>query len=304
MRIAILTGEPNGWHARQLKRALRARGIRFAAASLNACRVDLTGGCHGMLMPGFEDALPDGVLVRGVAGGSLEQVTLRLDFLHWLRELGIPVYNEARAIEKTVDKAMTSLILKRAGLPTPPTWVCESQAEARAVLLRETAAGHELVVKPLFGSQGVGLKRLAAGMDVPRPEECGGVWYLQRYIESSPGGSGGWRDWRVLVVGGRAAAAMVRYGRSWINNVAQGARCEAAELGEPLARLAEQAVAAIGMDYAGVDLMADRSGALQVLEVNGIPAWRGLQKVTGANIAELLVEDLVTRRLARLEAVC
>lgn len=305
MRVAILTGEPIGWHSRQLKRALRARGIEARAASLNACRVDLAGGCQGVVIPGFEDRLPDGALVRGIAGGTLEQVTLRLDFLHWLRELGIPVYNEARAIEKTVDKAMTSLILRHAGVPTPPTWVCESQADARAVLLRETAAGHELVAKPLFGSQGVGLQRLRAGMDVPPPEQCGGLWYLQRYIESSPDGNGGWRDWRVLVVGAAAVAAMVRYGRSWINNVAQGARCEAAPLTEPLRRLAEQAVAAIGMDYAGVDLMADREGNLQVLEVNGIPAWRGLQKVTEANIADLLVDDFVTRRLARpLEAVC
>ncbi|HEX6827609.1 MAG TPA: RimK family alpha-L-glutamate ligase [Burkholderiales bacterium] len=305
MRIAILTGEPIGWHSRQLKRALRARGIEARAASLGACRVDLSGGCQGVVIPGFEDRLPDGALVRGVAGGALEQVTLRLDFLHWLRELGIPVYNEARAIEKTVDKAMTSLILRQAGVPTPPTWVCESQADARAVLLRETAAGHELVAKPLFGSQGVGLQRLRAGMDVPPAEECGNVWYLQRYVESSPDGNGGWRDWRVLVVGARAVAAMLRHGRSWINNVAQGARCEAAPLAEPLARLAEQAAAAIGIDYAGVDLIADREGALQVLEVNGIPAWRGLQKVTATNIAEILVDDFVTRRLARpLEAVC
>lgn len=305
MRVAILTGDPRGWHSRQLKRAFRARGIETRTAGLDQCRVDLAAGRHGIVIPGFEDRLPDGVLVREVAGGSLQQVTLRLDFLHWLKELGIPVYNEARAIEKTVDKAMTSLILKRAGLPTPPTWVCESQAEARTVLLRETAAGHEVVAKPLFGAQGVGLRRLSSGMDVPAPEECCNVWYLQRYIESSPDGNGGWRDWRVLVVGGAAVAAMVRHGRSWINNVAQGARCEAAPLAEPLARLAEQAVAAIGMDYAGVDLLAGRDGGVQVIEVNGIPAWRGLQRVTEANIAELLAQDFVARRLRpRLEAAC
>jgi tetrahydromethanopterin:alpha-L-glutamate ligase len=305
MRVAILTGDPAGWHARQLRRAFKVRGIDTHCTSLMDCRVDLSHGRHGVVMPGFEERLPDGVFVRGVAGGTLEQVTLRLDFLHWLRELGIPVCNEARAIEKTVDKAMTSLLLKRAGVPTPPTWVCESQAEARAVLLRETAAGHEIVAKPMFGSQGVGLSRLSAGMDVPPPEECAGAWYLQRYIESSPDGNGGWRDWRVLVSGGAAVAAMLRHGKTWINNVAQGARCEAAALTEPLRRLSEHAVQTIGMDYAGVDLMADRDGALYVLEVNGIPAWRGLQKVTEINIGERLVEDFVARHLARsLEAAC
>lgn len=305
MRVAILTGDPTGWHARRLRRAFAARGIDTACLSLMDCRVDLGHGRNGIVMPGFEECLPDGVFVRGVAGGSLQQVVLRLDFLHWLRELGVPVCNEARAIERTVDKAMTSLLLKRAGVPTPPTWVCESQPEARTVLLRETAAGHEIVSKPMFGSQGVGLSRLSAGMDVPAPEICGNVWYLQRYVESSPDGRSGWRDWRVLVSGGSAVAAMARHGKSWINNVAQGARCEAAPLTEPLRDLAERAVGAIGMDYAGVDLMADREGSLQVIEVNGIPAWRGLQRVTEIDIGDRLVDDFVRRRLARpLEAAC
>jgi len=304
LRVAIVTEDP-GWHGAELKRAFRARRIGTRFLSLRHCRFDLTRGCQGIVMPGFEGRLPDGVFVRGVPGGTLEQVVLRLDFLHALRELGIPVYNDGRAVERTVDKGMTSFLLKRAGVPTPPTWVCEDLAEARAVLMRETAAGHDVVVKPLFGSQGVGVQRLKAGDDVPDESQCHGAWYLQRYVESSPDGSSGWHDWRVLVIGGDSVAAMARHGRSWINNVAQGARCEAADLGDELGRTAADAVAAVGADYAGVDLMRGRDGALQVIEVNGIPAWRGLQQVTGFSIAERLVEDFVTRHLSRpLEAVC
>jgi hypothetical protein len=106
-RIAILTEEP-GWHGAELRRALEARGAQVLFAGLRACRLGLAGADPPIVLPGFGNALPDGVMVRDVPGGTLEQVVLRLDVLHALREQGVPVYNDARAIERTVDKAMTS----------------------------------------------------------------------------------------------------------------------------------------------------------------------------------------------------
>jgi RimK family alpha-L-glutamate ligase len=301
LRVAIVTDEP-GWHGARLRRAFKARGIEARYASLARCRIDLAAGIHGLVVPGFERQLPDGVFVRGIAGGTLEQVVLRLDFLHMLGELGVPVYNAARAIEKSVDKAMTSLLLARAGVPTPAAWTTEDPAEARRILLRETAAGGELVAKPLFGSQGKGLRRLAAGDASPGADEMHGVWYLQRYL---PSPEGRWRDWRVLVAGNTVVATMARHGRSWINNVAQGARCERCEPDAAMRRIALDATRALAMDHAGVDVMRDAEGRLTVIEVNSIPAWKGLQGVTGFDIAERLVDDFVQRRLAqRLEAAC
>ena len=291
LRVAIVTDDP-GWHGARLRRAFEARGVEPRYVSLLDCCLDLAARHHGVCIPGFESALPDGVFVRGVPGGTLEQVVLRLDVLHALRELGIPVYNDARAIERTVDKGMTSFLLGRAGLPTPPTCVTETPAQARAFLLAETAAGHEVVAKPLFGSQGVGLRRLNAEADIPDALECGGVWYLQRYVETGPGDAG-WHDWRVFVIGGAAVAAMVRRGASWVNNVAQGARCEAAPLEPELVRLAVGACAAVGTDYAGVDMVRAGDGRLQVLEVNSVPAWKGLQGVTGVDLAARLVDHFL-----------
>jgi tetrahydromethanopterin:alpha-L-glutamate ligase len=298
LRIAIVTDDP-GWHGKRLRRAFEARDGEVHYASLRDCRIDLQRGCDGLWIPGFEDRLPDGVFVRGVPGGTLEQVVLRLDVLHALRAAGVPVYNDGYAIERTVDKGMTTFLLARAGLPTPPTCVTETAADARAFLREETAAGHKVVAKPLFGSQGVGLKRLSAGMELPDPAECSGVWYLQRYVETGPADAT-WHDWRVFVIGGVAAAAMVRRGASWVNNVAQGARCEAATLEHDLARLAVAACRAVGADYAGVDLVRDRDGCFQILEVNGVPAWKGLQTVTDIDIAERLVDDFISRRMGAL----
>src|SRR5690606_33454262 len=141
--VAIITDDP-GWHGARLRAAFATRGVETRYLSLTQCRFDLTAP-HGLVMPGFAPGLPDGVVVRGVPGGALEQVVLRLDVLHALRELGGLVYHDARAIERTVDKAMTSVLLRRAGLATPRTWVCESADQARALVRQEAGQGRELV---------------------------------------------------------------------------------------------------------------------------------------------------------------
>ncbi len=306
MRIAIMTDE-TGWHTRQLQAALRERGAVGRCVDLADCRIDTAAAWHGLAIPGFGRDLPDAVLVRGIAGGSFEQVTKRLGVLHALRELGVPVYNDARAIERCVDKSMTTLLLHAAGVPTPVTWALESHALAQRIVMAQAAAGHALVLKPLFGSQGKGLTRIGAvdGGFVPLPANdalgpgFGALYYLQRFIPAlaTPG-----YDWRVLVIGGRAVTAMRRISEHWVHNVAQGARCEAAWLSPELKQIAEAAAHALDVDYAGVDVMPIAPGSaggptLQVLEVNGVAAWQGLQGVTLFNIARALVEDLFERRI-------
>ncbi|KAK42820.1 30S ribosomal protein S6 [Caballeronia jiangsuensis] len=291
LRVAIMTDE-TGWHTGRLKKAFRARDVEARCVDLADCRIDTTWKPHGLAIPGFGHTLPDAVLVRGIAGGTFEQVTLRLGILHALRECGVPVYNDARAIERSVDKSMTSFLLNRYGVPTPATWAGESAAHAQRVLMREAAAGRQVVMKPLFGSQGKGLKK--PGLKLPSLKSFSQVAYLQRYVDAGAPGF----DWRVLVIGGRAVAAMKRVGgEDWIHNFARGARCEAAELSPALADIAVRATAALGLDYAGVDLIASDGGRPVVLEVNGVAAWRGLQTVTPLDIATLIVDDLLDRKL-------
>ena len=301
-RVALMTDAP-GWHTRELQRALRERGCSGRCVDLADCRIDTTQSRHGLVLPGYGDRLPDAVLVRGIAGGTFEQVTMRLGILHALREVGVPVYNDARAIERSVDKSMTTLLLHAAGVPTPPTWAMESTAHARRLVTRESAARRSLVLKPLFGSQGKGLRRLGwvDGAHVALPDlgaPYGELAYLQRFV--APSASPGY-DWRVLVVGGRAVAAMRRVSAHWVHNVAQGARCIPQSLGDDtgqaLAALAQAAARALELDYAGIDLLPSRDGT-QVIEVNGIAAWHGLQRVAPIDIAGLIVNDLLDRKLA------
>jgi len=291
--IVIFTDDP-GWHGKQLRLAFARLGYNSHTVSLTECRFHIHSGQQPLFIPGFADTLPDAAFVRGVPGGSLEEVVLYLDILHALKALAIPVYNEGHAVERSVDKGMTSFLLHNAGLPTPLTWVLRDRDEALRIAEQELAAGHLLISKPLFGSQGEGIRRIEKMTDLFWLTGSSGVYYLQQFIMCA---GDGFSDYRVFVINGRAVAAMRRRGKSWLNNVARGARCECVDLTVELTDLAIGATAALAMDYAGVDIIQDRAGRYIIIEVNSIPAWKGLESVCDVNIAQLLADDLVARRI-------
>ena len=287
-KIPVFTDDP-GWHGKRLQQAFAVRGYQAVFISLKDCFFDLGAGLKGVVIPGF-DKLPKFAFVRGVPGGTLQQVITRLDVLHALEILGVKVYNTGRAVERTVDKAMTSFLLHHHGVSTPDTWVCESRLEAEKLVSQASAQDAALVIKPLFGSQGNGVRLIKPGdkLPVPMQQHVDGLYYLQRYVDS---GEGQWHDHRVFVVQGKAIAAMVRHGASWVNNVALGGRCESISLSGELIALAEAASKAVDIDYCGVDIIRGQDGKAYVLEVNSIPAWKGLQGVVDIDIAQALVDD-------------
>jgi len=292
-KIAIFTDDP-GWHGKQLRQAFASRGYASEYVSLTECEFSLGLSELPVLIPGFESALPDAVFVRGVPGGSLQEVVLYLDILHALKAMGIPVYNNGHAIEKSVDKGMTSFLLKNAELSTPITWVMKDRSKVLKIAEQELKLGHQLISKPLFGSQGEGVRRIEKMTDLFWLTSSQGVYYLQRFVDCE---GQGFSDIRVFVIAGKAIAAMKRCGKSWLNNVARGASCEQIELDSKLAQLSIDAAKALAMDYAGVDVIKDSEGCYSIIEVNSIPAWKGLESVCDINVAELLVEDLLARYL-------
>jgi tetrahydromethanopterin:alpha-L-glutamate ligase len=208
----------------------------------------------------------------------------------------VTVWNDARAIERCVDKSMTSFLLAQAGIPTPPTWTIEREKDARARIESELRSG-PLVLKPLFGSQGRGLKLLRSTDDLPPPAEVNQVYYVQRFIAAE---TAAYEDYRVFVTGGRAISAMRRSSRSWITNVKQGGKPCVAMLDEELEGLAVAAAAATGADFCGVDIIRPRMGRGMVLEVNSMPAWTGLQQVTSVDIAREIAASLMKALKAKV----
>ena len=290
-RIAIFTDDP-GWHGKQLSLAFANLGYRSDFISLTQCSFVIKSGQQPVVIPGYEKNLPDAAFVRGVPGGSLEEVVLYLDFLHALKVMNIPVYNDGYAIERSVDKGMTSFLLHNAGLPTPLTWVLRNREDALSIAEIEMKKGNLLISKPLFGSQGEGIRRIEKMTDLFWLTNSHGVYYLQRFVHCS---GVGFFDNRVFVINGQVVAAMRRRGKSWLNNVARGASCERIDVNYEMAELAVKATAALAMDYAGVDIIQDKDGHYTVIEVNSIPAWKGLESVCDTSIAQVLANDLINR---------
>jgi tetrahydromethanopterin:alpha-L-glutamate ligase len=295
--IVALVVDGIDWHAHALTKAFAAQGVRAIPVSLQSCGIE-TMSMSGLDIAGLGERLPDAVLVRSMSGGTFQAVTLRLGILHALRENGVLVWNDARAIERCVDKSMTSFLLARAGIPTPPAWAIESHAAAQAIVRRESVQG-PLVLKPLFGSQGRGLKLIRTADELPPVDAVAGVYYLQRYVGTK--GSDGFRDFRLLVSRGRVIAAMARHAAGWVTNVKQGGRPLPVVPDKDMNNLAVRATEAVAAAFAGVDILRGPDGHPTVLEVNSMPAWSGLQTVTRPNIARILVSDLLAALAARTE---
>jgi tetrahydromethanopterin:alpha-L-glutamate ligase len=289
----VMFGDGRDWHGKSLSRAFKRRGITPLAAPLNACGFS-TETATGLSIPGLGDRLPEGAFVRFVPGGTFEQVTLYLGVLHALRELGVTVWNDARAIERCVDKSTTTYFLQKACIPTPRTFASVNRAEAEAITTRLIAEGHRLVQKPLFGAQGKGLRLIASIADLSSAEEAAGVYYLQEFVEPAQAHH---QDWRLFVCQGRVIASMIRHGSSWITNIKQGATAEAAIASQELTVLAVRATESVGAEYAGVDIIQARDGRFYVLEVNSMPAWNGLQAVSHIRISDHLVDAFLDAAL-------
>ena len=237
----------------------------------------------------------DGVLVRMMPPGTLEQVVFRMDALHRLERAGIPVVNPPRAVEVAVDKYLALALMDRVGIPVPSTVATESASEALAAF---DALGGDAVVKPIFGSEGRGLVRVQdrelARRVFTTLERLGAVLYVQRWV-LHPG-----YDHRAFVLGGRVLGAIRRHAPDgdWRTNVAVGGRPEAVTLEPDLERLAIRAAEAVGAVMAGVDLLVDLDrGTTIVLEVNAVPGWRALSSATGIDVAAALLDHM--RGLAR-----
>ena len=288
MKIAIL-GKQKTWYTRALQTAFKVRGIEapcFPVTSL----VGSTGS-KSRLSIGNE-SLEDyqAVLVRSIPGGSLEQIIYRMDALHRLENVGVRILNSPSAIERGVDKYYTLTLMEDEGLPVPRTIVTERFDDAMDAF---DELGGDVVVKPLFGSEGRGMVRVSdkeIAYRTFRALELGRyVYYLQEYVPH------GREDIRVFVVGDHAVAAMTRRGETWKTNISNGARAVRLRLDKKLSYMSVRAAKALEAEYAGVDILPMEDGGYSLIEVNTIPGWKGLKEATGFDAAESLVDYVLKK---------
>src|SRR5438874_740083 len=226
--VALVSGF--GWHVADLERAAARLEVALHVVPFPQVSASVglrIQGAAGIQAGGLDLLGSEGILVRMMPPGSLEQVVFRMDALHRLAATGVPVLNPPRAVEAAVDKYLTLALVAAAGLPVPTTWAGESASEALSAF---EMLGGDVVVKPLFGSEGRGLVRLSdrelAWRTFHALERLGAVLYLQRAIRH-PG-----YDLRVFVLRGAVLASMRRHASpgEWRTNVSLGGHAESYRL--------------------------------------------------------------------------
>lgn len=289
MKFGLMTRNENGWCSTQLREAMTKKRITpvcFSFSHLVArightpeASADETNILHEL----------SALITRPIGRGSLEEIIFRMDLLHRLERLGMVIINPPTAIERSVDKYYTLALLEDHGLPVPRTVATENAEEA---LKSFHELGGDVVIKPLFGSRGVGSTRVSDPEVATRIFRAisfyHGVLYLQEFLPH------GFSDMRAFVVGDHVVASMRRVATTWKTNVSQGAKPVSIELDEELEELAVKAAQVIGCRIAGVDILDGPKGPV-VLELNSQPGWRGLQSVTTANIADEIIGYVVSQ---------
>lgn len=272
-----------GWHVQDLERAARLLDIDLAPVPFSSLRASVGANAPRLNASDHDLRAADGILVRLMPAGTLEQVVFRMDTLHRLEAEGQRIINPPRAVEAAVDKYLALARLELHGLPVPPTWVGES---ADAALDAFDRLGRDVVVKPLFGSEGRGLMRVSDPDLALRAfrtlEQLGAVLYLQKFLRHDG------EDLRILVIRDHPLGCMRRRstGGDWRTNVARGASPEMTPLDPAIASLALRASKAVGAVVSGVDIVLDRdTGLPYVLEVNAVPGWRAFSAVSGLDVA-------------------
>lgn len=287
MKIGIVTRNRNAYSSSQLYEALAKHGISCTCFSFPQL-VTHVGYKPLAKVANLNIKELDALIIRPIGRGSLEELVFRMDVLYRLQRAGLYVINPPEAIEHCVDKYDILAILEENGIPVPKTATTENINEA---LKAFKELGGDVIVKPLFGSRGIGATR------VNDPEVAStifrsiafyhGVIYLQEFVNH------GLSDVRAFVIGNRVVAAMRRMANNWKTNYSQGAKPVRIELEESLESLAVKSAQSIDCKIGGVDILESPSGPV-VVEVNSQPGWRGLQSVTSVNIADEIVDFVLS----------
>lgn len=283
MHLGVLA-QAGSWYYQDLERAAASRGHRCTRLDFTTLTAQV-GSRHEAVQPASGRLGLDCLLVRSMPPGSLEQVVFRMNALARWAALGLSVVNSPRALECAIDKYLTTARLAGVGLPVPETVVCESAEEG--MLAFERLEG-DVVVKPIFGSEGRGIVRLSdpdlAWRTLTTLSRLSAVLYIQQFIPH-PG-----YDTRVLVLDGRVLGGIRRHSlNDFRTNVSREAIAEAYDPTDEECQLAIKATEVTGARFAGVDLLEDDEGDMFVIEVNAVPGWRAFADVNQLDVADRFI---------------
>lgn len=288
LKFGIMTRNMEAWSSTQVREALTKRGIPYECFTFPKLVARLAYKPYFKVnSTGIIEDL-DALIIRPIGRGSLEELVFRMDMLYKLERQGFYMVNPPTAIEHCVDKYDILALLEDEGVPVPRTLATESVNEA---LRAFSELGGDVVVKPIFGSRGQGATRI---VDVDVADTVfkaitfhHGVIYMQEFVPH------GYSDIRAFVIGNRVVASMRRVAKGWKTNYSQGAKPAATEISNEFEELAIKSAKAVGCKIAGVDILEGPEGP-RIVDVNSQPGWKGLQVVAKVNIAEEILNFVLS----------
>ena len=208
---------------------------------------------------------------------------------------GLRLYNSASAIEICDNKALTAIAL--AGkVNTPKTIIAPKTFEGvgyNKLNFVENATrvlGLPMIIKEAYGSFGAQVY-LAKTLEEAKSTVTSighKDFIMQEFIKESSG-----RDVRVNVVGGRVVSAMERYNENdFRSNITNGGSMRKIEIGEDVKAAAIKACEAVGLDFAGVDVLFGKNGPI-VCEINSNPHFKSSLECTGVDMSEAILNYIV-----------
>ena len=285
--MGIMTRDQEGWCSTQLRKAMNANNVIPICFGYNHIIGRINYIPEASVLDINLSTDMDAMITRPIGRGSLEEILFRMNLIHKLERGGLLIINPPIAIERSVDKYNSLTLFHENGLPVPRTAVTESYDDALECFHE---LGGDIVVKPLFGSRGVGTTRITDPDIATRVFRTisfyHGVLYLQQFIPH--GGS----DIRAFVIGDHVVASMRRVSEHWKTNVSLGAKPVPLDLSKEVEDLAVRAAKVIGCKITGVDIIEGPDGPM-LIELNSQPGWRGLQSVTTINIAEEIIKYIL-----------
>ena len=212
-----------------------------------------------------------------------------------LEKSGLPLFNSHSSIQLCDDKMLTSIALADSGVPLPETMaglLCyEPRCDVSEVALEEVAQrlSYPLIVKSSYGSLGRGVFKaddFSSLLAVARELRCT-PHLFQRFVCESAG-----RDVRVIVVGGKVVAAMLRSSESdFRSNIELGGVGAPYAVDDELSKICIRTAEILGLDYCGIDVLLGEGGYL-VCEVNSNAFFGGIERVTGINVARAYAKHI------------
>ncbi|MEK5069480.1 ATP-grasp domain-containing protein [Sporosarcina sp. FSL K6-1508] len=217
----------------------------------------------------------------------------------FLKNAGIPVFNDPDVIETCDNKAKQYLELSKQGIPMPetiiapkvyPNFTIKDSGYYEQVLEQLELP---MIIKEGHGSFGMKVYLIETEEQFyEKTDELRGIDYVfQKFIATSRG-----RDIRVNIVGDEIVAAMYRHSETDFRaNITNGGVATVIDLTDQQKSLAIQAAHAVGAEFAGVDLLFGDNEEPLVCEVNAAAHIRNIYNVTGINVADAMIAYILRK---------